>query len=555
MTTFAIVVVMSASLVIFNNSTGIMASVGQVDTVTVSYLETASTSIAIDGVISLDEYPDSYYDSVTEMTAYFAHNGSEIFVGLLSPTSGWVAIGFGPKGIGMSGSNIIIGYVLPDGTAIMEDSYGEGWTHQPDTNNGGFYNIEAFNGTDNGAYTTMEFIFPLSSGDINDHSFFVDNLYGFFLAHHPTADDFTSYHTAHSTTINLYIASSVVVLPLVTVGNITADGIISPGEYKGYVKDPITNISVYFQHNSTDIFVGLVSVGLLGWLGIGFGPRGVGMLGANIIIGYVENGTDLAIQDSYGIVDDHRSDVSNGTTDDIKASAGSEDNETKTTIIEFIYPLNTTDKNDYNLTLGETHGFYLSNSNKDDFVTYHPEHSPTIDLYISEIENREVKLDLEITDGEGNPLADGSSVQFDSVLVIGVHIVMNDTSETVKGNRVNLYSDSTFGLSQIESNTTNTNGYATFKPDLSDFVGQITFIVEFPTTTKGKLLIAQSQKSFSLNIVTPHFEEDPYYWDNPAIFAFISSLILLVAGGVFTTYLFVLYNAGRIFSRKKNSQG
>ncbi|MHA2297782.1 MAG: DOMON domain-containing protein [Candidatus Hodarchaeales archaeon] len=541
------------SFINFNNSASTLASINQVGTVTVPFSGTASTSITIDGTISPGEYSNSFEDPVTSMTAYFTHNGTELFVGLVSPTLGWISIGFGPEGTGMSGSNIIIGYV-DGGTVVMEDFYGNaGWSHTVDTDLGGFDDIVAFDGTENATYTVMEFAFPLSSGDSKDHSFFEGEMYGFFLGHHPTADDLTSTHSAHSDLLSLYIEMSFVIMPVVSDSQVTVDGIVDVDEYKGYVKDPVTNISLYLQHDLTNMYIALVSPDHPGWVGIGFGPKGVGMDGANIIIGYVENDTDLAIADNYGVPDNHFSDVSDGGTDDIVDSAGTENPVTNTTTIEFIYPLNTSDiVHDYNFSLGETYGFYLSNADEDDFVAMHPEHSATIDLYISPREHKEVTITFSVTDGEGNQITEGASLEPESTIIIKANVTLKDNNESVAGSLVHLYSNSTFGLSQIETNITDTSGYTEFSPDLSVYVGKIDFIVEFPVTTMGTVLISQSRIVFTVDIITPHFEEEPYYWDNPAVFVFITMIILVAAGGIFATYLFVFFNAGRIFSRKKS---
>ena len=182
----------------------------------------------------------------------------------------------------------------------------------------------------------------------------------------------------------------------------------------------------------------------------------------------------------------------------------------------------------------------------------HPEHSATIDLYISPREHKEVKITFSVTDGEGNQITEGARLEPESTIIIKATVLMKDNNDSVPGSLLKLYSNSTFGLSQILTNITDTSGYTEFSPDLSVYVGKIDFIVEFPITTKGTVLISQSWVTFTVDIITPHFEEEPYYWDNPVVFAFITTLILGGVGAIFVTYLFVFFNAGRIFSRKKS---
>ncbi len=76
-------------------------------------------------------------------------------------------------------------------------------------------------------------------------------------------------------------------------------------------------------------------------------------------------------------------------------------------------------------------------------------------------------------------------------------------------------------------------------------------MVELPKTVIGNTIISNNQEVFSLE-VTPIHEEELYFFDDPAIFSLVSVGIVVGVGSVFLTYLYVLYNTGRIFSKQKS---
>ncbi|MCX6101277.1 MAG: DOMON domain-containing protein, partial [Candidatus Bipolaricaulota bacterium] len=78
----------------------------------------------------------------------------------------------------------------------------------------------------------------------------------------------------------------------------TTDGVVYAGEYRNNLYDPQTGMSLFWQNDQTNLYVGLISPGT-GWLGVGFSHR-TGKPGSNIIIGAVANGT-VTIQDTYGV--------------------------------------------------------------------------------------------------------------------------------------------------------------------------------------------------------------------------------------------------------------
>lgn len=94
---------------------------------------------------------------------------------LLARVPGRVAIGFGSQNTGMSVSNIIIGYVNDDVVALS-NQFSVGRRHSPDVEQGGVNNILDKAGSESDGKTTIEFIFPLNSGDSKDHTFETGNI-------------------------------------------------------------------------------------------------------------------------------------------------------------------------------------------------------------------------------------------------------------------------------------------------------------------------------------------------------------------------------------------
>ncbi|MFQ6126589.1 MAG: DOMON domain-containing protein [Candidatus Heimdallarchaeota archaeon] len=173
----------------------------------------ADNKVIIDGTIGSGEYVGSYHETITDMYLYWEHDGTNLYIGMESPGTGWVGIGLGPQGAGMDGSNMIVGYVDDAGSLLLLDEVGVGWEHHEDTTLGGTDDILAKAGSESNGKTIIEFVFPLNSGDELDHSFEVSGTYGFFLGYQASADDFTSYHTKRSKTIDIYIISGSTELP------------------------------------------------------------------------------------------------------------------------------------------------------------------------------------------------------------------------------------------------------------------------------------------------------------------------------------------------------
>ncbi|MFQ6125723.1 MAG: DOMON domain-containing protein [Candidatus Heimdallarchaeota archaeon] len=173
----------------------------QVDVV-VPYNETSQ--VVIDGTINQNEYAGHYEESNTGMQIHWEHNGENMYIGLVSPGTGWVAVGFGPLGQKMDKANVILGAVDDaTGEATLSDQSVSGRSHTEDSHN----NIIEGAGTQRAEETLIEFVFPLNSGDDADHSFEMGGTYGFIVACHASSDDFGSKHTKRVASLSLQIES------------------------------------------------------------------------------------------------------------------------------------------------------------------------------------------------------------------------------------------------------------------------------------------------------------------------------------------------------------
>ena len=164
--------------------------------------------VVVDGVIGSDEYAAFFKDPKTNITVHWEHDGTNLYIGLVSPGTGWAAIGFGPRKTEMDGANMVIGYVATNGSLILVDEIGVGHRHYPDVQRGGKDSILSKAGTEMNGKTVIEFTLPLNSGDPLDHNFQPGQTYAFFLGYHKTAKNTLSLHSAFSDTWDLYIEST-----------------------------------------------------------------------------------------------------------------------------------------------------------------------------------------------------------------------------------------------------------------------------------------------------------------------------------------------------------
>ncbi len=147
---------------------------------------------AIDGVIYAGEYAHSTEAAGFEV--HWSNDATLLRVGLISPGTGWLAIGFDPVSR-MQGANFILGAVV-DGKTIVRDDFGTGAvSHSPDTASGGTDDILEAAGCEANGRTYLEFVIPLDSGDAMDKPLVPGNTYKILIAYHETNDDFGAWHS------------------------------------------------------------------------------------------------------------------------------------------------------------------------------------------------------------------------------------------------------------------------------------------------------------------------------------------------------------------------
>jgi hypothetical protein len=93
-------------------------------------LPIGSSSVKIDGLISDKEYALTV--PLDKMTVYVTRTADALFLGLIAPTRGWVALGFGSDR--MDGARLFIGTVT-DGTATVSQQLGSGHGHREVSDN------------------------------------------------------------------------------------------------------------------------------------------------------------------------------------------------------------------------------------------------------------------------------------------------------------------------------------------------------------------------------------------------------------------------------------
>jgi hypothetical protein len=172
-----------------------------------------TSSIKIDGKITADEYTDSLNDSLSYMTIFLTHNSSSLFIGLIAPSNGWIAVGFNEPWKGMANSDMKLGAIV-NGNVSAIDTFGI--KHDDpieDTKDGGTDDILLFNGTENEEYTIFEFVLPFISLDTNhDYNFEINKTLGLFIAY-SDEDDFNDGHNRHSNVLTLFIAPEIIKIP------------------------------------------------------------------------------------------------------------------------------------------------------------------------------------------------------------------------------------------------------------------------------------------------------------------------------------------------------
>lgn len=111
-----------------------------------------------------------------------------------------------------------------------------------------------------------------------------------------------------------------------------------------------------------------------GWVAVGFDPETI-MRGANMVMGYVEDG-EVSIADHYADqLTNHSKDTELGGQDNVTVIDGSEDE--NGTTIHFSMPLDSGDEYDKPLAEGETHKVMLAYGTSDNYTEQHSEDDRT----------------------------------------------------------------------------------------------------------------------------------------------------------------------------------
>ena len=150
------------------------------------------TGYSIDGTIVSGEY--AHETTIAGVDVYWTNDEHYLRVGLVSPGTGFVAIGFDPERQ-MEGANYIIG-AMHEGILTIRDDYGhEPFAHMEDTARGGEDNIIAAAGNEWPDQTVIEFIIPLDSGDATDKPLLPGHQYTILVSYHTMFDSFSNPHT------------------------------------------------------------------------------------------------------------------------------------------------------------------------------------------------------------------------------------------------------------------------------------------------------------------------------------------------------------------------
>jgi hypothetical protein len=149
----------------------------------------------VDGQIGVDEYPEFFIDPTTGITVYWQYDLTNMAIGLVSKSTGWVAIGFGD---GMNSANMILGGF--SSSSYCYDLFGtSATTHNEDKGlSGSTDDLVSCGATENSTNTIFEFIFPMNPGDSRDPVLAKNSHIGIFFAYQQSSDSLAEKHTAYS---------------------------------------------------------------------------------------------------------------------------------------------------------------------------------------------------------------------------------------------------------------------------------------------------------------------------------------------------------------------
>jgi len=148
-----------------------------------------------DGLIYAREYRHWLYEPNTGISFFWQNDATTLYVGLISPGTGWVSVGLGGRE-DKAGTDTVIGCVR-DGKVVLEDYCGVSKAEHRRDRESPF--VEA-GGTELHGETTLEFAIPLESGDRRVADLVPGGTTRVTLARHGVKDDFAAEQTCCGTT-------------------------------------------------------------------------------------------------------------------------------------------------------------------------------------------------------------------------------------------------------------------------------------------------------------------------------------------------------------------
>jgi len=299
------------------------------------------------------------------------------------------------------------------------------------------------------------------------------------------------------------------------------DGTLGAGEYSHNHTDPDTGITIYVQYSGNVLGIALESPGL-GWVALSLGAVLVGSNVTDVLVFADANGTLLALDEVDHGWERHL-DVTVGGTDDIIATAASTTGSGWR--VEFQVPLDSADDNDHHFLANGTYPFSLAyNASSSDPSTPDTAHSMTDLLLhvgpspdISRAERTAVRASTqELIAGQKGTLTG---------------LLKNTSGAPIPDEPIEFYLKTTYGLLYVGLGRTNSLGKAgvVYEPKSS---GTWTLNVVF----RGTGRYFPSNDTVELTILEA--PSSGGFWLTPTLG--ITAVILLVVGGVWGSYAFVV---------------
>lgn len=163
------------------------------------------------------------------------------------------------------------------------------------------------------------------------------------------------------------LLAAVIFLPLSCGGGEGDNKSADPRTPEGFSEAKGAGVTFQWSLDGEEIEV-ILSAQTEGWVAVGFNPTQM-MQGANIIIGYVDDG-EAVLRDDYGSwLTSHSPDESNGGGTHVTLVEGEEKN--GRTTLRFILPLDSGEDFEGSILPGEDNTVILAQGNKDDFQAMH----------------------------------------------------------------------------------------------------------------------------------------------------------------------------------------